>query len=53
MLTVSSPAENKTDLVQSVRQHRAIVEAIAAHDARMARAAMQVVVQQGIDRSRR
>ena len=53
MLTVSSPAENKTELAQSVRQHRAIVEAIAAHDVGKARATMQAVVQQGIDRSRR
>jgi DNA-binding FadR family transcriptional regulator len=52
MLTVSSPAENTTRLAQSVRQHRAIVDAIEARDASGARAAMQVVVQQGIDRSR-
>ena len=52
MLTVSSPVENTASLKQSIAQHRAIVDAIAARDANASRQAMQVVVQKGIDRSR-
>ncbi len=52
MLTVSSPVENAERLTQSVGQHRAIAEAIEAGDPEAARAAMRVVVQKGIDRTR-
>jgi DNA-binding FadR family transcriptional regulator len=53
MLTVSSPVENTTDLRESIEQHRAIVDAIADRNVGAARDAMQVVVQQGIDRAKK
>jgi DNA-binding FadR family transcriptional regulator len=49
MLTVSSPVENLARLTASVAEHRVLVEAVAAGDAAAARAAMQAVVQTGID----
>jgi len=52
MLTVSSPVENAERLAQSVKQHRAIAEAIEARDPDTARAAMRAVVQKGIDRTK-
>jgi len=52
MLTISSPVENAERLAASVAQHRAIVDAIAARDSNVARRAMAVVVQMGIDRAR-
>ncbi len=52
VLTVASPVEDAARLKESVDEHRAIVEAIAASDANAARRTMQVVVQKGIDRSR-
>jgi DNA-binding FadR family transcriptional regulator len=52
MLTVSSPVENAERLEQSVKQHRAIAEAIEARDPDTARAAMRAVVRKGIDRTK-
>lgn len=51
MLTISSPVENASRLAASVAQHRAIADAIKSRDAEAARAAMQSVVQTGIDRA--
>lgn len=52
MLTSSSPADDADQLRESVAQHRAIAAAIEVRDRDAAQAAMRVVVQQGIDRSR-
>jgi DNA-binding FadR family transcriptional regulator len=52
MLTASSPVESAESLALSVAQHRAVVEAIEAHDGAAARIAMQAVVQRGIDRAK-
>lgn len=51
MLTISSPVESSVRLGQSIAQHRAIVDAVAERDPPAARKAMQVVVQQGLERS--
>lgn len=53
MMTGSSPADEPLRLAKSIRQHRAIFEAIEAQDAVAAGEAMRTVVQLGIDRSRR
>ncbi|HEY4199881.1 MAG TPA: FadR/GntR family transcriptional regulator [Devosiaceae bacterium] len=50
LLTISSPVESAAGLADSIAQHRAIAEAIAAGQAEAARAAMRVVVQRGVDR---
>jgi len=50
MLTVSSPVEEPAQHVISVNAHRAIADAIAAGDADKARAAMRLVINQGIAR---
>lgn len=53
MLTVSSPVEDPKRLVASVEEHRRIVDAIAGRDPDAARRAMRIVVQTGIDGTRR
>lgn len=52
-LTISSPADDRDQLRESVDAHRAIADAIGAQDAEQARAAMRVVIGQGITRSGR
>lgn len=49
MLTASSPVDDRARLEASVREHNAIVTAIAANDQELARQSMRLVVQQGID----
>lgn len=48
LLTVSSPADNPERLVESVADHRAIADAIAARDPIAAREAMRVVIGAGM-----
>lgn len=53
MLTISSPAANSRRHAGSVAKHREIAEAIAAQDSELARHAMHMVVQEGIDAIRK
>lgn len=48
LLTISSPADDPLRHQRSVAAHRAIADAIARRDADAARAAMRVVVEEGI-----
>lgn len=52
-LTISSPADDSSEHLASVAAHRAIADAIAARDPDAARAAMRVVINQGIARTTR
>jgi DNA-binding FadR family transcriptional regulator len=52
LLRISSPARDPILLANSIAQHRAIANAIARRDGLAARAAMQVVIQQGHDVTR-
>lgn len=52
LLTVSSPADDPAGLKSSIDDHRAIADAIAAGDTEAARAAMQVVIAEGVRRGR-
>jgi DNA-binding FadR family transcriptional regulator len=49
MLSASSPIDDPQRFANSVRQHNAIVAAIASRDAEAARRSMRAVVQMGID----
>jgi DNA-binding FadR family transcriptional regulator len=50
MLTISSPVEEPAQHTVSVNAHRDIADAIAAGDAEKARAAMRLVIYQGLER---
>lgn len=50
MLTISSPVEEPAQHTVSVNAHRDIADAIAAGDAEKARAAMRLVITQGLER---
>jgi DNA-binding FadR family transcriptional regulator len=50
MLTISSPVEDTDQHATSVAAHRAIVDAIAARNADLAREAMRTVINQGLER---
>lgn len=52
MMSIASPVDDRPRLTRSVADHKAIVTAISAGDPERARRAMQVVVQEGIDKSR-
>jgi DNA-binding FadR family transcriptional regulator len=52
LLTISSPAEDRARLTQSVADHRAIADAIARRDPEEARTAMRAVIQIGLDMAR-
>ena len=52
MLTVASPVADHAGYRRSVAAHRSIADAIAKRDAAMARAAMQVVIEDGITKAR-
>lgn len=50
LLTVSSPADDPVGLRMSIADHRAIADAIAVRDTEAARAAMKVVIAEGVRR---
>ena len=48
LLTISSPADEPVRLAKSIASHRAIADAIARRDPDLARAAMMVVIEEGV-----
>jgi DNA-binding FadR family transcriptional regulator len=51
LLTISSPVDDPDRLVKSIADHKAIADAIAGGKPDVARTAMRVVIQDGVDRA--
>jgi DNA-binding FadR family transcriptional regulator len=51
IMTISSPVDDPDRLVKSISDHKAIADAIAGASPDVARAAMRVVIQDGVDRA--